>query len=325
MSQTQNNPIKLQTVFMGTGQFATIHLTQLLKENYNITSIYTQREDGNEKKQKDTQQNPIEQIAQKRNIPIRSPQKWNAETIEEFQKTKPDMVIVASYGKILPEEVLGTPGFGCINAHPSLLPKYRGPSPIQNTLLNGDTETGVTIMLMDTGMDTGPIIAQEKSTITPQDTTPELLERLGQQSANLLTKTLPQWVERTISPTKQDKTKATLCQMIDRQDGKIHWAMTTEEIINRYRALTPWPGIFTFWKKDGSNIRLKLIHVTQNEPLTNTQEKKQGEVFAHEGGVYIKTMNGSLEIEEIQREGKKAMSINEFIAGHNDFINSILT
>jgi len=205
----------------------------------------------------------------------------------------------------------------------SLLPKYRGPSPIQNALLSGEKETGVTIMFMDEGVDTGDIIVQEKTIIEPEDTTATLMQKMSVVGSQLLLKTIPLLIEGKIEKTPQDNTQATLCQLIERSDGKIFWTDSAENIYNRYRALTPWPGIFTFWKNGSEVIRLKLNSIGLQK--INPIEKHQtGEVFELGSDIGVQTENGIIILKELQLEGKKVTDAKSFINGYPNFIGSIL-
>ena len=314
--------IKLRVVFMGTSDLSQTILQALVENEYNVVGVFTKPDTKVGRKQ-ELVSPLVKQLAEQNHIPIFQPLKFNTEAVEELKKLKPDLVIVAAYGKIIPKAALEIPGFGCINVHVSLLPKYRGPSPIQNALLCGEKETGVTIMLMDQGVDTGDILAQEKVTIEQDDTTETLMEKLSIIGANLLLKTIPLWVERKIEAKSQDHSQATLCQLIEREDGKIYWADNAENIYNKYRALTPWPGIYTYWKNNSEIVRLKLISIGLQK--TNPLEKHQtGEVFELGSDIGVQTDDGIIILKEIQKEGKKTIAAKEFTNGYPNFISSIL-
>ncbi|MEI7891332.1 MAG: methionyl-tRNA formyltransferase [bacterium] len=314
--------IKLRVVFMGTSDLSEKILQALIDNEYNVVGVFTKPDTKVGRKQEITEP-LVKQLAEKNKIEVFQPLRFNNETVDVLKKIKPDLVVVAAYGKIIPKAALEIPGFGCINVHVSLLPKYRGPSPIQNALLLGEKETGVTIMLMDQGVDTGDILAQETVKIEPTATTFDLMDNLSSIGAQLLLKTIPLWIERKIEPKAQDHAHATLCQLIERSDGKIFWINTAEDIYNRYRALTPWPGIFTYWKNKDEIIRLKLISISAQK--TNPLQKHQpGEVFEVGDDIGVQTEEGIIIIKEIQREGKKTLPIKEFINGYTNFIGSIL-
>lgn len=307
---------------MGTSDLSQAVLKSLIEDEYNIIGVFTKPDTKIGRKQ-EIEKPLVKQLAEEHQIPVFQPLRFNAEAVEQLKKLKPDMVIVAAYGKIIPKAALAIPGFGCINVHVSLLPKYRGPSPIQNALLNGENQTGVTIMLMDEGVDTGDILAQEKSNIEPNDTTETLMQKLSLAGSDLLLRTIPLWIERKIEAKPQDHSQATLCQLIERSDGKIFWTDDAEEIFNKFRALTPWPGIFTFWKNNSQLVRLKLISIGLQK--TNPLEKRRvGEVFEIGSDIGVQTEQGIILLNELQMEGRKSSDIRSFINGHTDFIGSIL-
>jgi methionyl-tRNA formyltransferase len=313
---------KVRIVFMGTPQFAGTILESLLDHHYNIVGVVTQPDKPVGRKQELTISR-VKEIATERSLPLLQPDKLDDASVSNIKEWKPDLIIVAAYGKILPANILKIPGFGCINVHASLLPKWRGSSPIHNTLLSGETETGVTIMLMDAGMDTGDILAQETTSIEADETRPELEARLATLGAVRLRHTLPDFIERKITPVKQDDSQATLCQLIDREDGRIFWDTDSQSLYNRYRALTPWPGVFTYWKHDDSLLRLKLItlsHLKQSPQM----KRALGEVFEIGDSIGVQTTTGVIILEEVQLEGKERADIRSFVNGYKSFIGSTL-
>lgn len=307
---------------MGTSNFAATMLQRLIDEKYNLVGVYTKPDKPVGRDQK-IQTGPVKDLAEKNKLPFFQPAKFNEEAISELKKLKPDLIIVAAYGKILPKAVLDTPGFGCINTHTSLLPKFRGPSPVQNALLCGEKETGVTIMLMDEDMDTGDILSQQSVAIDPYDTYPVLMEKLEVVAKELLLKTAPLWIERKIEPLAQIKENATLCQMIDREDGRIFWKEDAQVIYNKFRALYPWPGIFTFIRQNDRLARIKLLSVKiqLQDPL---EKHPQGEVFLIGEDVGVQTASGVIILDKIQLEGKKPTQVKDFINGYPSFIGSKL-
>jgi len=310
------NKKDLRIIFMGTPDFSNQVILELIENKYNIISVYTQPDKKVGRKQ-EIQKSPVKITAEKNNIPIFQPLKLREE-IENIRKLHPDLIIVAAYGKIIPQEILDIPKFKCINIHPSLLPKYRGASPLQNTLLNGEKETGTTIMLMAQEVDAGDILAQEKTKILPEERLPEFSQRMSNLSAKLLIKILPDWVNGKINPQKQDDSKATFCQMLDKKDGQINWNESAQEIFNRYRAFYPWPGIFTFWKE--KRLRLTEIELSKKD----YSDKKIGEIFQKIDNVYIQTGKGALKLKRIQLEGKKELTIDEFKNGYPNFLKNVL-
>lgn len=307
----------LRIVFMGTPAFSATILASLLDAKYNIIGVFTQADKKVGRKQM-LEKSPVKIIAEKNSIPVFTPRKLDAESIAKIQELQPDLIILAAYGKILPQAVLDLPKLGAVNIHPSLLPKFRGPSPIQNALLSGEKTTGTTIMLMDAGVDTGDILRQKEIAIAPSDTYLELAEKLAGLSAGLLLETLEDFLAGKIIPQKQNNAMASYCSLIKKDDGQIDWNKTAEEIFNAYRAFANWPGIFTVW--NGKRIKLNKINLAPNVHHSNSN----GEVFQIDGIIYIQTASGAIEIVELQLEGKSNMSAKNFANGYKNFIGAIL-
>lgn len=307
---------------MGTPSFAAKILRVLSENNYNLLSVYTRPDKKNGRNQ-EIKKSEVKLSAEKLGLKIFQPERFDKTAIKELKKQKPDLIIVAAYGKILPKSVLEIPDFGAINVHASLLPKFRGPSPIQNAILNGEKETGTTIMLMNEGIDTGNILSQKKINIGSDEKYPELAEKIALLSCSLLLKTLPLWINGKIIPLPQSEKQATYCQLIERMDGKIIWTDNAEDIYNRYRALFPWPGVFVYWKKNGSNLRIKLhkINLIKTED-GNIKNHLIGEVFSLKDKIAVKSGKGAIILEEIQLEGKNSVKIGDFINGYPEFIGS---
>lgn len=308
---------------MGTSIFSKNILESLLKEKYNVISVYTQK-DKKVGRSQELQKSPIKLLAEKEKIKIFEPEKFSDEVVSEIKNQKPDLIIVAAYGKILPKSVLEIPGFGALNVHTSLLPKYRGPSPIQNAILNGDIKTGTTIMLMNEGVDTGDILTQKEILIEKNENYAELSERMALISSSLLIETIPMWIRRKINSKKQDESKATYCEIIERSDGKINWADDAISIYDRFRAFSPWPGIFTYLEKGRFNFRLKLHTISLAEKKEEEKKYKLGEVFQINEDVFVQTGQGSIILKEVQLEGKNKVNIAEFVRGYAEFIGSVL-
>lgn len=315
---------KIRVVFMGTPEFAASFLQAMIQNKYQIVSVFTQP-DKPQGRDQETVFSPVKTIAVSNKIPVEQPTKITEAEIQKLRDLKPDLVVVAAYGRILPKAFLDIPGFGCINVHPSLLPKYRGASPIQNALLNGETETGVSIMLMDAGMDTGDVLSQKSLPIDADDTATTLEEKLAIEAVPLLMETIPLFIKRKIEPRRQENEEATLCELIEREDGRIFWNQPAQKIYDRYRAFTPWPGIFTYWKKSatGMPLRLKLIAISyqKNNPAI---AHSYGEVFEVGEKIGIGTDSGIIFPESVQMEGKAVVPIRDFVRGYPNFIGSIL-
>lgn len=307
---------------MGTPAFAETILRSLIEANCSVIAIYTQPDKPSGRDQK-MEKSPVKILAEAKGIPIEQPSRLDDEAIGTFEKYRPDIAVVAAYGKILPKKILDVPEFGCINVHASLLPRWRGASPVQNAILAGDRETGITIMLMDQGMDTGPILAQTSLPIAPDDTMETLLPKLANTGSELLLSTLPEWLEKKREPVPQDEAKTTLCQLIEREDGKIFWNDEAEAIYNRYRALTPWPGVFCFWKRNASLLRIKFHRISLQKQSPETRHEL-GQVFEIGDRIGIETARGIILLDEIQLEGKESVPVADFVRGYPDFIGAVL-
>jgi methionyl-tRNA formyltransferase len=313
---------KFRIVFMGTADFAVAMFEALWKNNFNVVAVFT-KADSRAGRGYQLQESAVKKFSQEKNIPIFQPEKLDANAVENLKKIHPELIIVADYGKIIPTDILNLPPYGVINVHPSLLPKFQGSSPIQNTLLSGATETGTTIMLLDEGMDTGDILAQEKIAIRPDETFSELSLNLKQLSVRLLIKTVPLWLAGKIKPRKQVAAQASQCRMITKTDGKIDWSQSAQIIFNRYRAFKNWPGVYAFWP-DGEKIqRLNFKKIALNK-TQNNQKLQAGKVFWEEDKLKIQTGKGALILEELQLENKKATDYKSFVNGYKNFIGSIL-
>ncbi len=312
----------VRVVFMGTPELSATLLGALIEEKYHIVGVVT-KPDRPVGRKNEIVGSPVKDMATLHSLPLLQPEKLDAVAIQQIGNWKPEMIVVAAYGKILPAPLLALPKFGCINFHPSLLPKWRGASPIQNALLAGETQTGITIMLMDQGMDTGDILAQETFTIAPDDTIETLTAKGVSIGQKLLLKTLPQWVGHHITPVKQDNTGATLCQLIEREDGRILWTDDALNIHNRYRALSPWPGIFTYFRKDGDLLRLKLLSISfqKNNPQIT---QPLGQVFEIGEKIGVQTTSGIIFLEQVQLESKTPLPIREFLRGNETLLGSLL-
>lgn len=317
-----NDFSKTPIVFMGTSDFSAIILETLLNNKYNIVGVFTQP-DKKVGRNQEVHINPVKQFSLKNKLPIFQPEKLDLEAAKQIKKLDPKLILVTAYGKIIPREILEIPEFGCLNVHASLLPKYRGASPIQNALSCGEKETGVTIIRINEDVDAGDIIAKEKIAIDGSDTAETLSPKIAALGAELLLKTIPKWISREITPEKQDPKQATLCQLIDREDGHIFWEEEAQTIYNKYRAFYPWPGIFSFWISDDVPLRIKLNKISLQK-INPESKHKAGEVFELGDKIGVQALDGVIVLEEIQEEGKKSISAKDFINGHSNFIGSVL-
>jgi len=313
--------MKKRVVFMGTPDFAMPSLEALFDSGYEIVAVYTQP-DKEAGRGRHIAESPIKKLALSLGLKVVQP-----ETLKDGKGAayiaglRPDLIVVAAYGRIITSEILDLPEFGCLNVHPSLLPYYRGSSPIATAIMRGDEVTGVTIMLLDKGMDTGPILAQENVPISAGDTTGSLTIRLARVGAQLLIKTLPQWLEGKITPQLQDEIKASYTKTISKEDGELDWHLTALELWRRIKALDPWPGCYTWWQG-------KRLKINQAFPLPGERAGEAGRVVAlpqeAEAPIGVETRDGILGLIRVQLEGKRMVSAEEFVRGQRNFVGSSL-
>ena len=237
---------------------------------------------------------------------------------------KPDLIIVAAYGKILPEEILEIPKYGCLNVHPSLLPRWRGPSPVQFAILNGDTDSGVTIMKIAEKVDAGPVLIQRKLKLEGNETYDVLHDKLGKMGGDLLIEIIPEWITGKIDPQLQDESRTTYTRILKKEDGKIDWEKSAEEIERQIRAFNLWPGIFTFWEKSGKLIRIKILKARVLNRANSKTYPIGKTLVAGQNELCVQTGKGFLIIERLQLEGKKETDSEDLLRGYSDFIGTIL-
>ena len=312
---------------MGTPEFSVPSLERLIVDGHDVAAVFTQP-DKPAGRGKHLHEPPVKVFALEHGIPVHQPAKIksNDEVRAIFEGISPDACVVVAYGKILPPWMLAIPGFGCINVHASLLPKYRGAAPINWALANGEPETGVTIMQMDVGMDTGPMLTQRLIPIGDDETAPQLSVRLAQLGAELLSETLPRVERSEIAPITQDDSEATYAPMLKREDGLIDWRMSAREIANRVRAFQPWPGTYTNFR-DGRLI----VWQGREAPYRQDANVMAGPATIldiDESGITVVCSGlSALLIEEVQVEGKRRVSAREFANGarlkSGDRINSV--
>ena len=308
----QNDNSKFKIIFFGTPDFAMPVLEALIKNGYNVSHLKT-------KSLKDDS------------------------VFEEFKSLNPDLCVVAAYGKIIPKRYLEIPKYGFINVHPSLLPKYRGPSPVQTAIMNGDAETGASIMLVDEEVDHGPVLTKATYRIPDTKYHIEIAEDIFGLGAKLLVETLPKYTNGEIKPEPQDHSQATSTKMFSRIDGRINWNEPAEKIYNQIRALNPEPGTWTTWNGKVINIptssrfyspqnddyRIEDPRFVENESgqVVYPQVKngaEAGSVRKINGDIAVLTKGGYLALETVQLEGGKKMNIKYFVSGHRGFVGSVL-
>jgi len=304
----------VKLIFIGTPEFAVASLDRLMLDGHEIAAVFTQP-DKPAGRGKHLHAPPVKSFALEHGVPVHQPAKikTNEEVRAIFETISPDACVVAAYGKILPAWMLAIPRLGCINVHASLLPKYRGAAPINWAIANGEQETGITIMQMDAGMDTGPTFAMRATAIGDYETAPELSIRLARLGAELLSEALPRIERGEVRPLVQDDEQATYAPMLKREYGLIDWQMTAREIANRVRAFQPWPGTY-------SNFRGGRLIVWHARDVTRGVEREDAEsgiiLGINDSGINVACAGSSvLLIEEIQLEGKRKMSAREFANG----------
>ena len=306
---------------MGTPEFSVPILESLIQNKYHVVAVYTRPDKPAGRRQRLTFP-PVKRLAMEHKIPVMQPRTLkSAEVVEELASFKPGLIVVAAFGHFLPEEVLSLPEFGCVNIHPSLLPQHRGPSPVADTILCGDLLTGVTSMLINARMDSGPMLSQRETGVSSEDTTGSLISKLADIGAELLVETLPKWLKGELEPRPQDERQATYSRLITSKDGQIDWHLPAVELWRQVRAFNPWPGCYTSWQ----SRRLKIHKAVSVGKRVNGQI---GEVIAlpQPSPVKVGVMAGEgvLGLCQVQLEGKREMSIADFVLGHRNFIGSIL-
>jgi methionyl-tRNA formyltransferase len=344
----------LRIIFMGTAELSCPGLSALADDpQFQVAAVVTQpdRPKGRDLK---LQSSPVKLLAQRLGLPVMQPERARDEKfIAELRALQPDLAVVVAYGQILPPVLVDLPRRGCLNIHPSLLPKYRGPSPIQWAIANGDTETGVTLMRIDAGLDTGDIVAQRRVAIRPEDDSAALHDRVAHISAELLVQTIPDYMAGKIQPRPQSAEGVSYAEKIKKEDGRIDWQLPAQTILNRLRAFTPWPGAFTFlpkpmegtapsvpsmaksqgsdralpsgmvkiWKAEvvmedlsGKDSALRCPDAAARRPYL---EQKASEILAADKtGIVVGCGQDALRVMELQREGGRRMTAAEFLAGY---------
>jgi len=303
-------------VFMGTPEFAVPTLAMLAEI---VVGVFTQP-DKPAGRGRQLTASPVKRwvALHEPSLPVLQPRTLRDAAVQaQLADMEPEVIVVAAFGLLLPQPVLDLPPRGCINVHASLLPRYRGAAPIPAAILNGDTHTGITLMRLDTGMDTGAIIAQASLPIQPDDTTGTLSARLAELGAQLMAAILPRWLAGEITPQPQDETQATLAPKLNKNDGRLDWSKPAVELERRVRAFLPWPGTFTTWS--GKLLRVLSVQVTGRKA-----QGTAGLVVRDEGGIGVVTGEDVLQLGRVQLEGKRAMSAVDFSRGQPAFVGSRL-
>lgn len=297
-------------MFFGSPGDAVPALESLLEAGHDVVAVYS-RPDRAAGRSRQSRPTPVRVASESRGLHVETPRGLKDEAVQDRLKAfGADLFVVVAYGRILPPDVLAMPRLGVVNIHPSLLPRYRGPSPVSTAILNGDSETGVTVMLLDEGMDSGPILAQSPSLrLTGEDRAGELTERLFGIGAEMLTDVISGIEDGSLTPQPQDESRVTVTRLIEKENGRIDWSQDAAQIERLTRAYDPWPGAFTSMR--GKNLKVIKAGVAASED----SGLSPGTVSARERRLFVKTGNGELELNEVQPEGKRAMSARDLING----------
>jgi len=308
---------KVKIVFMGTPEFALPSLNALLERGYSIPLVITQPDKpaGRGKRLKSP---PVKEFAVKHGLEVIQPKTLKDESlIKRIKDVSPDFIVVVAYGKIIPKEILSIPKFCVLNVHASLLPKYRGASPIQSALLNGEKETGVTIMKVNEKLDSGEIFAQKRVPIRESDNAKTLHDKLSVIGAELLVKVISEIVSGKAKPTPQDESKATYCRQISKEEGRIDWSLKAETIFNMVRAFYPWPSAYTSFR--GKQLKILEVRVVECD-----EKDKPGTIIKVDRQSFtVKAGDGCLEVLKVKPEGKREMSAGEFINGYRVSVGEV--
>ena len=301
----------MKILFMGTPKFAVASLEAVAISDEELIGVVTQP-DRPKGRGEQIASSPVKDWAVEKGVPVYQPVKVREMGfLDKLRGLSPDLIVVVAFGQILPKALLEIPQKGCMNLHASLLPRYRGAAPINWAIIRGERETGVTTMLMEEGMDTGPILFQERVPIGPDDTAETLAERLQVVGARLLTRTIAELKAGRLKPDPQDSSRATLAPLLKKEDGLIRWDQPAQTVVNRVRGLTPWPGAYTFCGPQ----RLRLWKTTALDPPA--KPAAPGEILeVQRDGILVATADRMIRIEELQPENKRRMKASEYLAGH---------
>ena len=318
----------MRIVFMGTPDFAVPSLQALASSGHQIATVVTQPDRPKGRGQRLTSP-PVKEEAQKLGLTVLQPEKIKTpEFVQVLRDLKPDLIVVVAFGQLLSKEILNLPPFGCINVHASLLPKYRGAAPIHWVVMQGEHETGVTIMQMDEGLDTGDMIIAQSVPIEPEDSTGTVHDKLAGLGAELLARALPLIAGGQAAKTPQDDTRSTYAPLLTKEVEKVDWTKSSVDIFNQVRGLNPWPGAYTL-------LGDKVLKIWQTRactidrlpgPIPELADKQHGEILGRipEVGFAVATGNGCLAVEEVQLQGSRRMKAEEFMNGHQISAGTVL-
>jgi methionyl-tRNA formyltransferase len=312
-----NTEATIRVLFMGTPEFAVPSLRALSAQanaGLALAGVVT-RPDKPVGRRRQIVFSPVKQFALDHDIPVyqRGPLR-RPEALALLREIAPDLIVVAAFGQLLPPEVLSLPPHGCLNVHASLLPRWRGASPINAAILAGDAETGVSIMLMDAGLDTGPVLARRATAIGPDETAGELSDRLAMLGAELLVETVPRWLAGVLTLEPQNGAQATTTRLLRKDDGRLDWARPAVELARQVRGYAPWPGAFTTWESQTVKIQRATVMASPEE----VPDLPPGACFSPAGAdsLAVACGQGALALEVIQLEGKRALLVADVLRGH---------
>ena len=313
----------MNIVFMGTPDFAVGALEAIIEAGHRVVAVVTQP-DKPKGRGKEIQMTPVKECAVAHGIPVFQPVRVkDAEAVDTLRGYDADVFVVAAFGQILSEEILTMPKYGCVNIHASLLPKYRGSAPIQWAIINGESVSGVTIMQMDCGIDTGDMLMKAEVTIEPRETGDSLHDKLAEAGAKLIVEALPKIESGDVTPVKQNDGEACYAKMLQKSMGKIDWQKSAPELDRLIRGLISWPGASTVYR--GKTLKIWEEKVAAQEELqgkdaaahTGVKDAEPGTVvLVEKDAFYVRTGNGCLKILEVQPEGKKRMAVKDFLLGY---------
>lgn len=308
----------MKIIYMGTPDFAVLPLEKLCESKFEIPLVISQ-EDKPKGRGKKLLPTPVKEKALELGLEVYQPQNINSEeSIKNISDIKPDFIVVAAYGQILKSEILSIPKYGCVNIHASLLPKYRGAAPINWVLINGESETGVTIMKMSEGLDTGDILLKESIPILEEDDSITIHDKLSRLGGKLIVEALEGVKDGYIKPEEQDHTKSNYAAMINKKMGRIDWNKSGLDIKNLIRGLKPWPFAYTFYK--GVNVKIHKAKV-----IDKFKDGMNGQIIkVSEDGVFVNAKDSCIVIEELQFPGKRKLPVGEFIKGNNIEVGTVL-
>ena len=308
---------KIKIIFLGTSSFGLPAFLALAKEPGLDIVLTVTRPDKPVGRKQLIVSSPIKQAAEKLGLTVLQPERL-IDIREKITLLKPDLIVVIAYAQLLPEAILNIPKFGCLNLHGSLLPKYRGAAVIAAAILNRDAQSGLTVIKMDKGLDTGPILAQTKIDIAPDETTSSLYDKLSALSQDFFVNAIKKYLAGKIRPTAQDENQANYVKILNKADGLIDWSKPAEQLERFIRAMTPWPSAWTWWR--GKQVK---ILAAQNRPI-EINSYKPGKTFKYNTGLAVQCGRDALIIKKLQLEGKNELTSQEFLRGQKDFIGSTL-